>query len=86
MWAVQLREGAGIFVFPVMIAVVSCAKSVNEPSNISYVKDTVDRLLKGYDIRLRPDFGGSPVDVGMRIEIASIDMVSEVNMVKIHSM
>ncbi|XP_026531632.1 gamma-aminobutyric acid receptor subunit beta-1-like isoform X2 [Notechis scutatus] len=81
MWAVQLREGAGIFVFPVMIAVVSCAtKSVNEPSNISYVKDTVDRLLKGYDIRLRPDFGGSPVDVGMRIEIASIDMVSEVNM------
>ncbi|ETE58826.1 Gamma-aminobutyric acid receptor subunit beta-1, partial [Ophiophagus hannah] len=64
-----------------MIAVVSYAKSVNEPSNISYVKETVDRLLKGYDIRLRPDFGGSPVDVGMRIEIASIDMVSEVNMV-----
>ncbi|KAG8134977.1 hypothetical protein E2320_008036 [Naja naja] len=81
MWAVQLREGAGIFVLPVMIAVVSYAKSVNEPSNISYVKETVDRLLKGYDIRLRPDFGGSPVDVGMRIEIASIDMVSEVNMV-----
>ncbi|XP_026555762.1 gamma-aminobutyric acid receptor subunit beta-1-like isoform X2 [Pseudonaja textilis] len=80
MWAVQLRAGAGILVFPVMIAVVSCAKSVNEPSNISYVKDTVDRLLKGYDIRLRPDFGGSPVDVGMRIEVASIDMVSEVNM------
>ncbi|KAJ6668544.1 hypothetical protein lerEdw1_012026 [Lerista edwardsae] len=54
---------------------------VNEPSNMSYVKETVDRLLKGYDIRLRPDFGGSPVDVGMRIDIASIDMVSEVNMV-----
>ncbi|KAL7981841.1 hypothetical protein Chor_000898, partial [Crotalus horridus] len=66
-----------------MIAVVSYAKSVNEPSNMSYVKETVDRLLKGYDIRLRPDFGGSPVDVGMRIEIASIDMVSEVNMVSI---
>ncbi|XP_039210099.1 gamma-aminobutyric acid receptor subunit beta-1-like isoform X2 [Crotalus tigris] len=81
MWAVQFRGGAGIFVFPVMIAVVSYAKSVNEPSNMSYVKETVDRLLKGYDIRLRPDFGGSPVDVGMRIEIASIDVVSEVNMV-----
>lgn len=25
---------------------------------MSYVKDTVDKLLKGYDIRLRPDFGG----------------------------
>ncbi|MXQ94659.1 hypothetical protein E5288_WYG014781 [Bos mutus] len=56
---------------------LACA---NEPSNMSYVKETVDRLLKGYDIRLRPDFGGPPVDVGMRIDVASIDMVSEVNM------
>ncbi|KAF3834829.1 hypothetical protein F7725_027387, partial [Dissostichus mawsoni] len=32
---------------------------------MSFVKETVDKLLKGYDIRLRPDFG---------------DMVSEVNM------
>ncbi|XP_070777099.1 gamma-aminobutyric acid receptor subunit beta-1 isoform X2 [Enoplosus armatus] len=47
---------------------------------MSYVKATVDKLLKGYDIRLRPDFGGAPVDVGMSIDIASIDMVSEVNM------
>lgn len=34
------------------------ALSANEPSNMSYVKATVDKLLKGYDIRLRPDFGG----------------------------
>uniref|UniRef100_A0A667XNQ9 Gamma-aminobutyric acid type A receptor subunit beta2 n=1 Tax=Myripristis murdjan TaxID=586833 RepID=A0A667XNQ9_9TELE len=54
--------------------------SVNDPSNMSLVKETVDRLLKGYDIRLRPDFGGPPVGVGMNIDIASIDMVSEVNM------
>lgn len=32
--------------------------SVNEPGNMSFVKETVDKLLKGYDIRLRPDFGG----------------------------
>lgn len=32
--------------------------SVSDPSNMSLVKETVDRLLKGYDIRLRPDFGG----------------------------
>ncbi|XP_053297412.1 gamma-aminobutyric acid receptor subunit beta-2-like isoform X2 [Pleuronectes platessa] len=65
-----------IFVF------VVCAQSaaVNDPSNMSVVKETVDRLLKGYDIRLRPDFGGAPVGVGMNIDIASIDMVSEVNM------
>ncbi|XP_078514361.1 gamma-aminobutyric acid receptor subunit beta-3 isoform X1 [Lissotriton helveticus] len=54
--------------------------SANDPGNMSFVKETVDRLLKGYDIRLRPDFGGPPVAVGMNIDIASIDMVSEVNM------
>lgn len=84
---------------------------------MSFVKETVDKLLKGYDIRLRPDFGGicaaafclfvfklispsfifaailsvnnlllhplpgPPVAVGMSIDVASIDMVSEVNMV-----
>lgn len=85
------------------ICLLSC--SVNEPGNMSFVKDTVDKLLKGYDIRLRPDFGGMladiwcvvmichaeltvfcvlqgpPVAVGMSIDVASIDMVSEVNMV-----
>uniref|UniRef100_A0A8C9ALK4 GABA(C) receptor n=1 Tax=Prolemur simus TaxID=1328070 RepID=A0A8C9ALK4_PROSS len=80
MWTGQNREGLGLLSFPVMIAMVCCAHSANEPSNMSYVKETVDRLLKGYDIRLRPDFGGPPVDVGMRIDVASIDMVSEVNM------
>ncbi|MFT7796190.1 gamma-aminobutyric acid receptor subunit beta-2-like isoform X2, partial [Arapaima gigas] len=68
-----------IWTFPLMVAVV-CAQSVSDPSNMSLVKETVDRLLKGYDIRLRPDFGGPPVGVGMNIDIASIDMVSEVNM------
>ncbi|KAM4747550.1 gamma-aminobutyric acid receptor subunit beta-2 isoform 1-T1 [Rhinophrynus dorsalis] len=69
----------GIWSFPVLIAMV-CTQSVNDPSNMTLVKETVDRLLKGYDIRLRPDFGGPPVAVGMNIDIASIDMVSEVNM------
>ncbi|EHH25845.1 gamma-aminobutyric acid receptor subunit beta-1 [Macaca nemestrina] len=80
MWTAQNRESLGLLSFPVMITMVCCAHSTNEPSNMSYVKETVDRLLKGYDIRLRPDFGGPPVDVGMRIDVASIDMVSEVNM------
>nr|XP_006112002.1 gamma-aminobutyric acid receptor subunit beta-1 [Pelodiscus sinensis] len=80
MWTVHRLEYFGILSLPVMIAMVCCTQSVNEPSNMSYVKETVDRLLHGYDIRLRPDFGGAPVDVGMRIDIAGIDMVSEVNM------
>ncbi|XP_054846143.1 gamma-aminobutyric acid receptor subunit beta-1 isoform X2 [Eublepharis macularius] len=74
------RGCAGLLLFPVLLALLCSAQSQSEPSNMSYVKETVDRLLKGYDIRLRPDFGGSPVGVGMSIVIASIDMVSEVNM------
>ncbi|XP_060053045.1 gamma-aminobutyric acid receptor subunit beta-2 [Erinaceus europaeus] len=73
------RRGCGLWPFPVLLAAV-CAQSVSDPSNMSLVKETVDQLLKGYDIRLRPDFGGPPVAVGMNIDIASIDMVSEVNM------
>ncbi|OCT99469.1 hypothetical protein XELAEV_180052522mg, partial [Xenopus laevis] len=80
MWTLRGRGYFGVASLPVMIAMVCCAHSVNEPSNMSYVKETVDRLLKGYDIRLRPDFGGPSVEVGMRIDVASIDMVSEVNM------
>uniref|UniRef100_A0A8C6UPS0 Neurotransmitter-gated ion-channel ligand-binding domain-containing protein n=1 Tax=Neogobius melanostomus TaxID=47308 RepID=A0A8C6UPS0_9GOBI len=54
---------------------------VHVVTGMSVAKTTVDKLLKGYDIRLRPDFGGSPVIVGMSINIASIDSISEVNMV-----
>uniref|UniRef100_A0A8C9G1J1 Uncharacterized protein n=1 Tax=Pavo cristatus TaxID=9049 RepID=A0A8C9G1J1_PAVCR len=82
MLRVRKKGYCGIWSFPLIIAAV-CAQSVNDPSNMSLVKETVDRLLKGYDIRLRPDFGGPPVAVGMNIDIASIDMVSEVNMVSI---
>ncbi|XP_059196470.1 gamma-aminobutyric acid receptor subunit beta-3 isoform X5 [Centropristis striata] len=82
MWAPQ-KQKTGLFdilSLPLVVAVMCCAQSVNEPGNMSYVKETVDKLLKGYDIRLRPDFGGAPVAVGMSIDVASIDMVSEVNM------
>ncbi|XP_061089584.1 gamma-aminobutyric acid receptor subunit beta-3 isoform X2 [Conger conger] len=76
----QKRRLFGVLSAPVIVAVVCCAQSANEPGNMSFVKETVDKLLKGYDIRLRPDFGGAPVAVGMSIDVASIDMVSEVNM------
>ncbi|XP_071185720.1 gamma-aminobutyric acid receptor subunit beta-3-like isoform X1 [Salvelinus alpinus] len=80
MWAFLSVKLFSVLSAPVIVAVVCCAQSVNEPGNMSFVKETVDKLLKGYDIRLRPDFGGAPVAVGMSIDVASIDMVSEVNM------
>ncbi|XP_067369721.1 gamma-aminobutyric acid receptor subunit beta-3 isoform X2 [Channa argus] len=80
MWGSQKTGPLDIISLPLLVAVMCCAQSVNEPGNMSFVKETVDKLLKGYDIRLRPDFGGPPVAVGMSIDVASIDMVSEVNM------
>ncbi|XP_076582694.1 gamma-aminobutyric acid receptor subunit beta-3 isoform X4 [Chaetodon auriga] len=80
MWGPRKTGLFDILSLPLAVAVMCCAQSVNEPGNMSYVKETVDKLLKGYDIRLRPDFGGPPVAVGMSIDVASIDMVSEVNM------
>ncbi|KAM9849413.1 LOW QUALITY PROTEIN: gamma-aminobutyric acid receptor subunit beta-2a [Aulostomus maculatus] len=72
----------GILIFSLLVTFVwaQSVKDIKDPSNMPLVKETVDRLMKGYDIRLRPDFGGAPVAVGMNIDIASIDMVSEVNM------
>ncbi|XP_076870820.1 gamma-aminobutyric acid receptor subunit beta-3 isoform X2 [Brachyhypopomus gauderio] len=80
MFGIQKRRLFGLLSVPVIVALMCCAQSANEPGNMSFVKETVDKLLKGYDIRLRPDFGGAPVAVGMSIDVASIDMVSEVNM------
>jgi gamma-aminobutyric acid receptor subunit beta len=40
----------------------------------------ISKILRNYDIRLRPKFGGDPLDIGMDITIASFDEISEVNM------
>lgn len=39
--------------------VVSAPSSSTGSTGMSVAKTTVDKLLKGYDIRLRPDFGGT---------------------------
>lgn len=42
--------------------VVFSYSSSTGSSGMSVAKTTVDKLLKGYDIRLRPDFGGRCCD------------------------
>ncbi|VDI64691.1 gamma-aminobutyric acid receptor subunit beta, partial [Mytilus galloprovincialis] len=41
---------------------------------------TLDNLLKSYDIRLRPNFGGQRLDIGIELIVVSFDAISEVNM------
>lgn len=50
---------------------------VNQLDNIT---DIIREILGNYDIRLRPNFGGPPLSVGMDLRIASFDSISEVNM------
>lgn len=43
----------------VLTLVVFALSSSTGSTGMSVAKTTVDKLLKGYDIRLRPDFGGT---------------------------
>ncbi|CAN7950928.1 unnamed protein product, partial [Ixodes pacificus] len=51
------------------------------PEQLENITDILKNILEGYDIRLRPNFGGKPLFIGMDINIASFDSISEVNMV-----
>nr|XP_027203040.1 gamma-aminobutyric acid receptor subunit alpha-3-like [Dermatophagoides pteronyssinus] len=44
------------------------------------VTKILQTILEDYDIRLRPNFGGDPLHIGMDLTIASFDSISEVNM------
>ncbi|EEB18263.1 Gaba-gated chloride channel, putative [Pediculus humanus corporis] len=52
----------------------------NPVDRLENVSQIISKLLQGYDIRLRPNFGGDPLYVGMDMTIASFDSISEVNM------
>eukprot|EP00058_Branchiostoma_floridae_P015481 XP_002600969.1 hypothetical protein BRAFLDRAFT_79167 [Branchiostoma floridae] len=66
-------------IFPVVRTRLT-EEEVEEYQRLANVTETVRGILHGYDIRLRPDFAGDPLVIGMSIEIASIDSISEVNM------
>ncbi|XP_064423001.1 gamma-aminobutyric acid receptor subunit pi, partial [Latimeria chalumnae] len=52
----------------------------NSDRNDAVLLPTIQMLMKGYNKYLRPNFDGEPVKVGMSLDIASIDAVSEINM------
>ncbi|XP_023318141.1 gamma-aminobutyric acid receptor subunit beta-like isoform X2 [Trichogramma pretiosum] len=54
--------------------------STEVSDRLANVTQTISRILDGYDIRLRPNFGGEPLFVEMDLTIASFDAISEVNM------
>ncbi|XP_037368678.1 gamma-aminobutyric acid receptor subunit theta [Talpa occidentalis] len=49
-------------------------------ANQTVVHKILDRVLSKYDIRLRPNFGGAPLPVGISMYVSSIEKISEVTM------
>ncbi|XP_058852166.1 gamma-aminobutyric acid receptor subunit pi isoform X1 [Acipenser ruthenus] len=48
--------------------------------NDSDLSPTIQKLMKGYNRYLRPNFNEGPIEIGMSLDIASIDAISEINM------
>ncbi|KAI5699986.1 hypothetical protein M8J76_006302 [Diaphorina citri] len=68
-----------------MLCIITLSKSTSHKKSatterLANVTQTISQLLHGYDIRLRPNFGGDPLYVGMDLTIASFDSISEVSM------
>ncbi|XP_066937073.1 gamma-aminobutyric acid receptor alpha-like isoform X1 [Macrobrachium rosenbergii] len=55
----------------------SGARPLSTTKNISRL---LDNLLKGYDQKLRPSFGGEPTTVEIDIEVRSMSQISEMDM------
>uniref|UniRef100_A0A8D0XGN4 Gamma-aminobutyric acid type A receptor subunit theta n=1 Tax=Sus scrofa TaxID=9823 RepID=A0A8D0XGN4_PIG len=60
----------------VVLDLFSCKNCANE----AVVHKILDRVLSKYDVRLRPNFGGAPVPVGVSIYVSSIEQISEMTM------
>ncbi|XP_022236490.1 gamma-aminobutyric acid receptor subunit beta-like isoform X2 [Limulus polyphemus] len=59
-----------------LIAPSSC-RFPHLPGQLDNTTNILKNILNNYDIRLRPDFGGPPLYIGMDLAIASFDSISE---------
>ncbi|XP_045851968.1 gamma-aminobutyric acid receptor subunit theta [Meles meles] len=60
----------------VVLNLFNCKNCANE----AVVHKILDRVLSKYDARLRPNFGGAPVPVGISMYVSSIEQISEMTM------
>ncbi|KAL7869237.1 hypothetical protein AOLI_G00132250 [Acnodon oligacanthus] len=67
--------GSVVFIFIISRIIEGSSSSAEE-----VLPPTIQKLMKGYNKYLRPFFGNGPVTVGMSLDIASIDTISEINM------
>nr|WMV64427.1 GABA-gated anion channel Rdl subunit variant [Pardosa pseudoannulata] len=85
-WAVALASAmwrVWLYLVPVLLTVASGPAAPTSPSGAD--KINITEILnsffnKGYDKRVRPNYGGPPVNVGVTMYILSISSVNEVQM------
>nr|XP_032806679.1 gamma-aminobutyric acid receptor subunit pi-like isoform X1 [Petromyzon marinus] len=67
---------------PLLLPLLLMFSGQSEPSprHAETLPPTVQKLMKGYNRYLRPSFEEGSVVVGMSLDIASIDSISEINM------
>ncbi|XP_033632436.1 gamma-aminobutyric acid receptor subunit beta-like [Asterias rubens] len=74
-----------IFLLFVHVLDVGNCSAVEYYSGMSdNISAAIKHMTEGYDIRLRPRFGGPSINVGIEIEVISINSISEVNMPRYH--
>ncbi|XP_018424749.1 PREDICTED: gamma-aminobutyric acid receptor subunit pi [Nanorana parkeri] len=73
-----LRKPEGILLEKVCILYSPAVNGDGKDGEI--LPPTIQKLMKGYNKYLRPFFDNGPVTVGMSLDIASIDTISEINM------
>ncbi|XP_023695895.1 gamma-aminobutyric acid receptor subunit pi isoform X1 [Paramormyrops kingsleyae] len=75
------KSGGIIFTFAFMISrIMENSLLSAEAKEGEILPPTIQKLMKGYNKYLRPFFDNGPVTVGMSLDIASIDTISEINM------
>ncbi|XP_039626538.1 gamma-aminobutyric acid receptor subunit pi [Polypterus senegalus] len=72
--------GGKVFVFVIVSRFMENAFLSAEAIDGDILPPTIQKLMKGYNKYLRPFFDNGPVTVGMSLDIASIDTISEINM------
>lgn len=81
MWATLWQKILRLFLLAVLLLNFCHPPKTTSagPMNIN-ISAILDSLLRGYDKRIRPNYGGPPVDIGVTMHILSISSVSEVQM------
>ena len=73
----SLQLGFGLFVTLSLITVLSHAQSSKVNQRSLNISNLLNSFQVGYDRRVRPNYGGIPVTVGVTLYVLSIGELSE---------